>query len=937
MRVMQLTQYLAMGGLERCVTNLAVDLKSRGIETCVAVYEKDGMCELFRGQLYARGIPVFGWQKAKGFCIKTLINLLLIVSRNKIQVIHSHDLGALIYAVLVSILTFFSVRVVHTQHSFVHFNKNKSRYVFYERLFPLLAGHICTVSVALEKCYHSLGIPRKKVSTIPNGIWFPSELQSRASAIREIEVKHRLNTLAWQRIESSNKRILLSLGRIVPGKGVDRIARLWSLVSEETTSQWVLFLLGPANDLYLESEILPHLESLNDRCFVLGPTDMPFLFYSAADAFISLSEQEGMPLSAYEAIGSGLPALLSDIDGHSALSSNASLLSDNGDLRDAENLSAWLQGMSRRDSGLSWKKMEKFRKSVSFSSMVESYLKMYRKFALIAVFVATSFFIPSYLSANYQSQALTSVLERPEYLLPSDWENEFDVFLSRGEKILLTLKNQDRCGMLPELSQNLLSSGLTIQWYGGVSLPVQKASFEGAVARPYVDALVPLKKEVPCSGTPEIGFSWLFGEIQALPTALPGKHSGRLVSRMRTRNDTNGVPSKIWNFQIEIFSYRLPEKWQLPLRAEFTPFFASLAHFGASSVEEGALTRKYIAAMVENRILPLKSWIKHPFQSDGQESDADFLLSRFPNQKLSFTSSVLSVLPDWVEVDVPRTDKPEEAERATYWNRWQDWLFHDSEDPVEQFTKIRFRNRPFVYLWDEPTQEQFGQMHIFAESVKTFAPLVANLVTIYPWDSFQEHIQIFAPLLQQIAREGKPTLRPGRELWSYVSCMSHGCGSDYSSGEPDFVIERNSAYIRVWAWMANEYDLKTVLYYSVNNFWRKSLRTDPWSDLYDFSGNGDGTLFYPGRPGMFGLNEHLPVPSLRIKFWQQASFDAEYVQLAKKINPSCFEKAKNQINLVKDAFIWNRDSRVYQKVRLNLIECVRPHLQQLTSSLGSGQ
>ncbi|NBW81395.1 DUF4091 domain-containing protein, partial [bacterium] len=209
-----------------------------------------------------------------------------------------------------------------------------------------------------------------------------------------------------------------------------------------------------------------------------------------------------------------------------------------------------------------------------------------------------------------------------------------------------------------------------------------------------------------------------------------------------------------------------------------------------------------------------------------------------------------------------------------------------------------------------------------AESLRLGAPTVAALVTIYPWQSLLDSIQIFAPLLQVLEREGPPMLGPDNELWAYVSCMSHGCGNDRSSGEPDFVIERNASYIRVWPWMAEHHDLRRVLYYSVNNIWRKAKTTNVWEDLWDFSGNGDGTLFYPGRPGEHCLTAHVPVPSLRLKYWRQASFDAEYLLLAKKHNPNCFAGVKEKFGLVVSATHWSRNSPDYDIARDELAECL---------------
>jgi hypothetical protein len=460
-----------------------------------------------------------------------------------------------------------------------------------------------------------------------------------------------------------------------------------------------------------------------------------------------------------------------------------------------------------------------------------------------------------------------------------------------------------------------------------VSLQLQHPSYEGAEQRAYVDALVPLEERLPCEDSKEESTEWLFADIRVEDagdentgtTAVHTVVDAVLESRMNPM-DLN----RRWTVRIDVLPIKFNNKmpWVLPLSAELTSYYAQLAHFGRSTDREGELTRAYVRSMVEHRVLPLKSWIKHPFKKPQERTNLDFLLSRDPSPEMSYARTVLSEIPSWASVDLPRFDSHESDQRLSYWQRWQKFFEHMSSDPDEANMQKRMAQGPFVYLWDEPAQEDFRQLRAVAESLQQGAPSVAALVTIYPWSGLHDVIKIFAPLLQTLEREGRPQLGPEHRLWSYVSCMSHGCGSERSSGEPDFVIERNASYIRVWPWMAEHFQLQRVLYYSVNNGWRKAPAVDPWKELWDFSGNGDGTLFYPGREGEYGLKAHTPVPSLRLKLWRQASYDAEYVALAKSRNPTCFNQIKNDFALVNGALSWNREAREYERARDALIACL---------------
>ncbi|MCA9861627.1 MAG: DUF4091 domain-containing protein, partial [Thermomicrobiales bacterium] len=60
-----------------------------------------------------------------------------------------------------------------------------------------------------------------------------------------------------------------------------------------------------------------------------------------------------------------------------------------------------------------------------------------------------------------------------------------------------------------------------------------------------------------------------------------------------------------------------------------------------------------------------------------------------------------------------------------------------------------------------------------------------------------------------------------------------------------------------------------------------------WDDQCDFSGNGDGTLFYPGSacppgtgPGCIGGSTDIPIESIRLKRLRDGREDYEYLRLA---------------------------------------------------------
>lgn len=108
-------------------------------------------------------------------------------------------------------------------------------------------------------------------------------------------------------------KILLYIGRIDEVKRIDYIINIFQAISAHDPSLQLL-LVGGGPQFNLISLIAAH----NKNIHVLGNIDRKLLelFYSAADAFISLSRYEGLSMTLLEASHYGLPLILSDIPAH---------------------------------------------------------------------------------------------------------------------------------------------------------------------------------------------------------------------------------------------------------------------------------------------------------------------------------------------------------------------------------------------------------------------------------------------------------------------------------------------------------------------------------------------------------------------------------------------------------------------------------------------
>ena len=119
---------------------------------------------------------------------------------------------------------------------------------------------------------------------------------------------------------------------------------------------------------------------------------------------------------------------------------------------------------------------------------------------------------------------------------------------------------------------------------------------------------------------------------------------------------------------------------------------------------------------------------------------------------------------------------------------------------------------------------------------------------------------------------------PRKELWMYQSCMSHGCGgtNDYFNGWPSYMIDTASVRSRAMEWLSFAWGVTGELYWETT--WAYGFG-DPWADQWQFSGNGDGNILYPGTTAKIGGQTQIPVASLRLKMLREGMEDFEYLKL----------------------------------------------------------
>jgi O-antigen/teichoic acid export membrane protein/glycosyltransferase involved in cell wall biosynthesis len=385
--VLQMTQYLESGGLERIIYSLCYSFqKSKKMEASVFFYDERVDAKSLVTDFEALGVPVVHDGKSAGFSLGTVFRLLRHCYQNRIGILHTHDLGPLLYASIAKIISLGTLKIVHTQHSFVHFGGRK-RNKLYERIFTHFANRIVVVSEDARAMYLQLGVPAKKLNLLVNGVFFPETIVSGA------DKKMLRSRLSGEILESRDREKLilgleknwfLYLARIHAQKGQDSALRIWKALPTTTREQSVLVFVGQESTPGEVAKLKSYAEENEVESSVVfaGVTKDSMAWLQASDLLLSLSEYEGMPLSPIEARGAGLPLILSRIPGHDWMKAEALLVDlpvGDGKPGAAIFLEALATvGASSREE--KFRESKVWRESYGLQRMADQYLNLYRMY-----------------------------------------------------------------------------------------------------------------------------------------------------------------------------------------------------------------------------------------------------------------------------------------------------------------------------------------------------------------------------------------------------------------------------------------------------------------------------------------------------------------------------------------------------------------------------
>jgi len=365
--------------------------------------------------------------------------------------------------------------------------------------------------------------------------------------------------------------------------------------------------------------------------------------------------------------------------------------------------------------------------------------------------------------------------------------------------------------------------------------------------------------------------------------ASPGTYTGTVTVSSSGAPEQLGLTLHVWDFV-------LPSTSSLPTAFGYEGWGVLFGHYDDPHNHYDQivpLAQRYLESALMNRLtlssMLIEDWglYSDPIQWDAFDQRwGDF----FDGKDLAFglrgARPTTVQIPTWGDTD---------PDKVAFWN-----------EVAQHFRSRGWFDLLFDYTFDEPGDNWADYQAIIdrAALVHQADPDLRVLVTTDIQEAapygVEDIIDIWVPIINFM--HGKPynicwstvyegNHRPdydalvatGKDLWWYQSCMSHGCYSastnECDRAWPSYMIDHTAIRNRVMGWMSYFYDIRGELYFDVNYCYGVS---DPWATQLHFGGNGDGNLYYPGRPDVIGGTTHIPIESVRLKQIRDGLEDYEY-------------------------------------------------------------
>src|ERR1700722_11581535 len=139
---------------------------------------------------------------------------------------------------------------------------------------------------------------------------------------------------------------------------------------------------------------------------------------------------------------------------------------------------------------------------------------------------------------------------------------------------------------------------------------------------------------------------------------------------------------------------------------------------------------------------------------------------------------------------------------------------------------------------------------------------------------------------------------------------------------------------RMMQWMDFAYQVSAELYYDTTYAMSQSAQ-DAWTTQYEFGNNGDGSIWYPGKPSLIGGTHDIPIESLRMKMLREGMQDYEYLRMLAALGDGTFAQTE-LAKVVTAANSFDADPAVLEQARLDMATEIEKDLAARDAGVSGG-
>jgi glycosyltransferase involved in cell wall biosynthesis len=366
--VLQVLFNLDVGGMENGVVNISNGLFDRGIRTSIACIDRSGvMADRLdpRIKVYELG------RMANGFDYSSSRRLARLAEELKVDIMHSHNLGPLIYAASARLRLFGRVKLVHGEHGQLAGREAVPKRILQRKLAFKVCNAVHTVATGMIADLERFGLGGKKLIALPNGVDCRKFMPSKDQKAQ----KRKLGL-------PEDSFVLGSSGRFSCYKRHDVMIASFEALAREMPHLYLL-IVGAGGSMEEQTLEMVRNSPFKNRIVCTGFVPNPVPYYQAMDLLVMPSLYEGLSNAMLEAMACGVTPVLHDACGVRDVIEHGT----NGWVKNLEGADALLVELRRLVldaeccNTLSINARDTVLKSWSIDSMMDRYLALFREVA----------------------------------------------------------------------------------------------------------------------------------------------------------------------------------------------------------------------------------------------------------------------------------------------------------------------------------------------------------------------------------------------------------------------------------------------------------------------------------------------------------------------------------------------------------------------------